>query len=232
MTPYYEDKRAGITIFLGDCFDVMAEGIGPAVDAVIMDPPYSIATQVAAGRENTVNLGDLSLQERLFRTLFDLTMSKSKTDGRHFVFADGTSYPVIFRAMYGRLSTALIVWDKGRIGMGREFRKSHELVMHAWSSETPIFSDGVGRPDVIRCAPVVDPVHPAEKPVGLLTELLRVCGPAVLDPFMGSGSTLVAAKATGRRAVGIDIEERYCEIAARRLAQENLFFGSGANRAE
>ena len=226
MRPYYE--HGGVTIFHGDCFDVMADGIGEAVDAVIMDPPYAVQTQISASRdrENISNLGDLSLQERVFRSLFDLTLAKSTTAGRHFVFADGTSYPTVFRAMYGRRLTALLVWDKGQIGMGREFRKSHELIMHAWSGETPIFGDGVGRSDVLHVSPVAlaARMHPAEKPVELLLELLRVCGNAVLDPFMGSGSTLVAAKQLGRRAIGIEIEEKYCEIAARRLSQETLNF--------
>jgi adenine-specific DNA-methyltransferase len=73
--------------------------------------------------------------------------------------------------------------------------------------------------------------HPAQKPLAMMNQIVRVSsrlGDLVLDPFMGSGTTLQAAKDLGRRAIGIEIEERYCEIAARRLEQEVLDFGDGA----
>ena len=64
--------------------------------------------------------------------------------------------------------------------------------------------------------------HPTEKPVGLMRWCIgRTRAPLVIDPFMGSGTTLVAAKSLGRRVIGIEIEERYCEIAAKRLVQES-----------
>ncbi len=68
--------------------------------------------------------------------------------------------------------------------------------------------------------------HPHTKPLDLMVQLLERClFSVVLDPFMGSGTTLLAAKMLGRRAIGIEIEERYCEIAAQRLSQEVFDFG-------
>jgi site-specific DNA-methyltransferase (adenine-specific) len=71
--------------------------------------------------------------------------------------------------------------------------------------------------------------HPCEKPLSMLTHMIEATsrpGDLILDPFAGSGSTLDAARMSGRRAVGIEVGERYCEIAARRLSQDTLFGGA------
>jgi site-specific DNA-methyltransferase (adenine-specific) len=208
------------TLYCGDALEILPS-LGRA-DAVIADPPYAIPTQVAQTRDVTRSIGDLSMIEASFRLLFDMTLRLTGSQGRHFVFADGSSYPVVFRAMFGKATSALLVWDKGRIGMGREFRKSHELVMHAWGADTPIAqADGVGYADILKCEPLSsdERVHPAQKPVPLIEALLRVCGRSIVDPFMGSGSSAVACINTGRKFTGIEIEPRYFDIACKRIEQ-------------
>jgi len=220
-------------LYLGDSIEILPSI--DSVDAVVTDPPYAIPTCVARGRDDTRNVGDLTIVEHAMRAYLGAATSRLRGSGRVFVFCDGNFYPIVFRVLYSQFTTALLVWDKGQIGMGREFRKSHELIVHGWTSDTPIFSDGVGRPDVFRVAPVSGSarVHPAEKPEPLLTEILRVCGDVVLDPFMGSGTTGVACAKLGRRFIGVEIHEPYFRIACRRIAdavnggvQPELFAGS------
>ena len=128
-------------------------------------------------------------------------------------------YPLFDRTM-------CVVWDKQSGGLGSGWRHSHELVVHgAWASTQ--YAEGFRR-NVLSYPRVREKlVHASEKPIELLGELIAAhVGDIVLDPYMGSGSTLVAAKQLGRRAIGIEIEERYCEIAAKRLSQEVLFGAS------
>jgi site-specific DNA-methyltransferase (adenine-specific) len=219
-------------LYLGDAAEIVPT-LG-RFDAVIADPPYAVPTIVATGRETTRNVGDLSMIEIAYRHHADMWADALGDDGRAFVFCDGASYPSVYRAMYGRYSAAALVWNKGRIGMGREFRKSHELIVHGWRDKTPIFADGVGRADILNHAPVPkdDRIHPAEKPVSLIAELLTVCGQRILDPFMGSGATGEACARAGKDFVGIEINREFFDIACRRIddaqRQGDMFQGVAA----
>ena len=120
-----------------------------------------------------------------------------------------------------------MVWDKGPAsGMGDltlPWKCSFELIWilgHGWVGRR---DEGVLRGHITVTWASKGRVHPNEKPVSLLRAILaKAPGETVLDLFAGSGTTLRAAKDLGRKAIGIEIEERYCEIAAKRLAQEVL----------
>ena len=120
----------------------------------------------------------------------------------------------------------VIVWDRGT---GLNFSSSFFLPKHEWICVfaregwglTDKSTSQIG--DVWRIAPENDTQHPAPFPLALPTTAIGATdAQLIVDPFMGSGTTLRAAKDLGRKAIGIEIEERYCEMAAKRMAQEVL----------
>jgi site-specific DNA-methyltransferase (adenine-specific) len=221
MKPYYE--HAGITIYHADCRELLPSL--DKVDVVVTDPPYFVPAVHHATREGTSkSWGNLSILEHFFRDTFREFPIKSS--GCAYVFCNGQSYPIMYRAAYDVFKNLnVLVWDKGNSINGYWWRHQHELIMFCTLQETPLHPTGDG--DVIEepCVPIHDRVHDAEKPLPLIKRFVAKGNhEIVLDPFMGSGTTLRAAKDLGRRAIGIEIEERYCEIAARRLDQEVLQF--------
>lgn len=126
----------------------------------------------------------------------------------------------------------IIIWERAG---GVNFAPTHYLPTHEWimvlaRPEWRLKSKGAsGVGDLWKVAQESNTAHPCPFPVGLPARAIESAGPStVLDPFMGSGTTLRAAKDAGVRCVGIDQSERYCEMAAKRLAQEVLDFGGAA----
>lgn len=234
MTPYYDED--GITIYHGDCLDVLPT-LGPA-DLIATDPPYGIG----------VNYGG-SFDDKRADYWSWLTAR---------ITASRAVAPVMaFTHRVAALSHLdgwdwVAVWNKP---MSCGVRVGNSPVLPHWE---PIFLYGIHSlgtsgssfmPDVITLNPERAPTggkrgvkgggwpgasaadHPTPKPLSLYVRLVDALCPAgglVVDPFMGSGTTLRAAKDTGRRAIGIEIEERHCEQAAKRLAQGVMDFGGAA----
>jgi len=243
-TPYYQDDN--VTLWHGDCLEVMSAMPDASVGTVLTDPPYSSGGR----RENS-----RSLRKSMTRTVEDddwIRGDAMSTPGfiwllrscgvqwRRILTPGGHVLSFIDWRMWANLAGALesadlrqhplIVWDKGRLGMGSIFRNQHELVVHM-TAGNPRDPQRRDVPNVLRVPPVRDGDHPTEKPAALLETLLSVVAPPglpVLDPFAGSGSTLYAARALGRPSVGIEADERYCEVIAKRLAQDVLDFGEAS----
>jgi DNA modification methylase len=117
----------------------------------------------------------------------------------------------------------MVVWDKVSYGLGNGFRAQHELICYASKGTPRVVSRSVG--NVLSFKRDENDDHPSPKPVGLIQKILEVVsqpGDLILDPFMGAGPTLRAAANLGRRAIGIELNERYCDVAARRLQQTVL----------
>ncbi len=223
MTPYYEDDA--VTIYHGDCRDVLPQLGG--VGLVVTDPPYVFGLASTDSEGKAGGWGDLMNNALFYGSwLRDCRKLTDARQGAAWVFNSWRSFPTLARASFeiGWSITSLLVWDKMWIGPGgsRGLRPSYELVALFAHHDFQIGDRGV--PDIWRhqWASQRPNGHPAEKPEALLGRLVRESGGdgAVLDPFAGSGSTLVAAKAEGRRAIGIEIEEKWCEIAAARCSQE------------
>lgn len=227
MKPYYEDRS--VTIYHGDALDVLP--LLRDVALVVTDPPYfQPATHYvpARGTKPIRSLGDTSVLEHAFRAWAD-ALDECTVDGAAlYLFCDGQSYPIIFRAFYSLGRVRPLVWDKVTSFNGYTWRHQHELI--AWIEPHGSTRVPTGDGDVLRERAVKqsDRLHPAEKPVPLLARLIAKHGGSVLDPFCGSGSTVRAARDLGRKAIGIEIEERYCEIAAERCAQDIMDFGEAA----
>ena len=230
MIPYYDDGN-GIQIYHGDCREILPT-LEP-VDLVLTDPPFFMPAthyQSRVGWQRT--WGDTSILKTFWEVVCDVTIPRMRKSSHLLTFCNHESYPVFYPVMYARFSyLKAIVWDKGHVGLGRIWRNQHELIIAARWDEAHETKDGKLRADVLKYSATrsSDRVHPVEKPPFLLADLIEPTTPegaVVLDPFMGSGTTLVAAKELHRRAIGCEIEEKYCEIAANRLAQGVLPYGT------
>jgi DNA modification methylase len=216
MTPYYTDSH--VTIYHGDCRDVL-----PSVcaDVVLTDPPYGIegAKGLGGKRQRGAYVSEFddapdyiaSVVVPVIETLIERIKCVVVTPGNR-CFA---SYP--------QPDSFGVFYQPAAVG----------LQAFGNVDAQPIFYYGtagggrMGKPCSFILTETPEPNgHPCPKPLKAWRKLLTTvtaAGQTVLDPFMGSGTTLVAAKQMGYRAIGIELEEQYCEIAVRRLAQGSLF---------
>jgi DNA modification methylase len=224
MTPYYEED--GIAIYHGDCREVLPRIAPPrtgsgSFDLLLTDPPYGIgADRGQAARANQQHGHALVASRDYGVTTWDDTTA----DEAVAIARACCRWQIIFGGNFYDLPPArcLLVWDKEN---GTNDYADCEI---AWTNlKKPVrrlayrwhgMLQEPGVPRTIR-------VHPTQKPEAVMRWALMQAPPeaqTILDPFMGSGTTLVAAKRLGRKAIGIEIEEKYCEIAAERLRQGAL----------
>ena len=226
MKPYYAD--ASVTIYHGDARDIMPTIRGG--DLVLTDPPYGISYQTA-WRSGTDPLrkkiaNDASLD--VVGQVWPLAMAALNEDRHWYAFASPRKIADAERVFLG--AKHILAWDKGDRGTVGDltcgFGEAWEAIFYGMKGRREL--RGKRPRTVVRhdWSGAMDPVHPTVKPVGLLIRLIEWstdAGELVIDPFMGSGTTLRAAKDIGRRAIGVELDERYCEVAAQRCSQETLF---------
>jgi DNA modification methylase len=232
--------RDGITIIHGDCREILLLLTPASIDLVVTDPPYGIAysTGYRAGvvRSSTRLVADLLVAPLLNDTAEALAPLLNDTAEALAPLLNDTAELYWFAAP-DRLDEVLpvlrrwdipnvLVWDKGNCAAGdlkTTYGQQWEAIVFARQGR-PALLGGRHR-DILRFSrgDTSAYLHPTQKPIPLLSYLIGRHPPGtILDPFMGSGTTLRAAKNLGRKAIGIEIEERYCEIAAKRLSQEVL----------
>ena len=241
MNSYYQDQSC--TIYHGDCREVLPK----TADATVTDPPYGtghyksdvVVLDAAMLAELPRPLCVFGYPERLVGLCVDAQETPDewitwwasnaaiKAFGVHGLLMESECVAVFGRHRFQtlrqeRTASSRAVLDKGYIGNDRLDigNPDSRRVGDVWTDAAP----GLAFNSHER-------LHPNQKPLSVLTRLVEgvtLPGDLVLDPFMGSGTTLRAAKDLGRKSIGIEIEERYCEIAAKRLAQEVLDFGGAA----
>lgn len=217
VTPYYD--HAGIQIYLGDCREILP-GLAK-VDVVITDPPYEI---VSTG-------GGIGAQRKYLADITGFTDGGFDSAllapfGDWVCFCSKAQLPGLIARAQQAHRWSLVTWNKPNPTplVNGNYLPDTEYIVHAFSKLYGGYSDRA-RFIVYPAEPKMD--HPNEKPLPVIEKMMRLAsaeGQTILDPFMGSGTTLVAAKNLGRKAIGIEIEEKYCEIAAKRLSQEVFDF--------
>lgn len=226
MKPYFE--RDGIVLYHADCLDVLPALGKDAADLIVTDPPYGQAYKSnRADRFDFIQGDDGTLNV----TAILNAACRCLRRGRHVYFFG----PTLDLSATTMTAAVELIWDKEILGTGNlqlPFGLSHEKItfaVHEISAANRAKGYGnltarLRKGSVLRCQKVQAAAtgrHPTEKPVPILRQIIEsssVMGETVLDPFAGSGSTLEAAYLEGRKAVGIEIEEGYCEVAAKRLA--------------
>jgi site-specific DNA-methyltransferase (adenine-specific) len=230
MSLYYQDDY--VTLYHGDCLTEHREWLD--ADVLVTDPPYGMAYVSSASKhkgKTAVIAGDGDTMAR--DGVLDAWGSRPG-------LAFGT-----WRTNKPASTRLTLTWDKGvSPGMGDlalpwGISTEEIYVIGSWPAikpggrvregGKPSRAASVLRVDTLNSQAIDRPDHPTPKPVPLMERLIEKCPPGTIaDPFAGSGATLVAAKNLGRKVIGVELEERYCEIIAKRCAQEVLDIFGGA----
>jgi len=218
IEPYYQDKW--VTIYHGDCREILPE-LPDRPDLVFTDPPY-ISSQLGRwGKLETMNgTDDYFWVLPSFREISRVMLPDSFLLS-FYGWRNADIFLWTWRAC-GLSPVSHIIWVKNNWGLGQFTRAQHEsayLLVKGKPKPAKVISDvlkweGERNKDII-----------AQKPINAVTPLLEALGGTLtLDPFLGSGTTVVACKKLNRRSIGIEIEEKYCEIAANRCRQSVMEF--------
>jgi len=240
--PYYKNRRG--QIYHGDCLDIMKEMADDSAEALVTDPPYCSGGRQQQGARNQIEksvrdewfMGDNMGVDSYVWWMREIAQEAIRivTPGSMaFVFTDWRQYTTLVNTWESARWTlrGAFVWDKAKGGaMGSYWRNNHE-----WAA---IFTKGKPRPLAHRSCfntwqgpKPQGGLHPTQKPLELMEYILGAVTPKparILDPFIGSGTTLLAACSTGHNFIGIEIDEAYVKKSIRRVES----YKSGLTEAE
>ncbi len=212
-TPYYQD--AFVRLYHGDCLEIDE---WQSADVLVTDPPYGVSYQSTMSKHGP---------SKLIANDSDVGARESVLD----VWGDKPA--IVFgtwKVKRPERVKNLLVWDKGAApGMGdlsMPWGHSHEEIYIFGRGFVGKRQSNVLHFDTLPPSANYRPEHPTPKPIGLMEDLIEKCPSAwvIADPFSGSGATLVAARNLARFAVGVEIDEQYCEMIAKRLSQDVFHF--------
>jgi site-specific DNA-methyltransferase (adenine-specific) len=230
VKPYYE--RGGVTIYQGDCLEVL-RALPSRIDAVVTDPPFAFAGGASNGRASPP---DAQFFEHWLGSVFVALHAATKPESAWMLWCDWRSAACYDRVLVrsaadgydARRVSQVLVHDRQMGGLGSPFRNQTDWIALVRGPRTD-FRERVPKttPNIFRSYWYYGKHdnHPSEKDPAVgaqLAQWISDPGDMVLDPFCGSGSILMGCRSVGRSAIGIEREERYCEIAAKRLSQEVL----------
>lgn len=218
-------------IIQGDCLEILKSFPSQSIDLIVTDPPYNMAYS-GRGKINLFdNFENDDLPESEHSAWFDDILSELyrvlKDNAGIYIYIDFRNYARIYPLVkkYFDIKNC-IVWDKESIGMGQCFRFQHEFCIYAQKG-TPVLNfekKNIG--DVWRFKREIEEYqHPTQKPLYAMYMPIvysSKVGDIILDPFVGSGTTAMAAKQLGRRYIGIEISDKYCEVARQRVGMQQL----------
>ena len=224
-----KEKIGDCTLYLGDCLDVLPKV--ERVDCVITDPPYGDGAGTGYGTLKKEILGndDPLLNAQMLRAAY----SCLRKNGTIYNFTNWKHQDFLrfYVERYTRLKMKhSVVWDKKGMKLGAAFRPQYEVILVLEKGKPHYQRKDFADVQCFSTIAHTASTHPHEKPIELLKGLLyhsSLPGETILDPFMGSGSTGVACARMGRKFIGIELDEKYFDMACQRIegaySQKDMF---------
>jgi len=223
MKAYYQDKW--VTIYNGDCREILPELAEKSMDLVLTDPPYGINMNKGYKKNTDRILGDDGFTVMVF--LDDILTEYRRVLNEHSAVYIFTRFDVMpywwFKCKNYFLLKNCITWDKGGGFTGDlegNYGNDSEMILYMAQGKHKLRGKREG--NIWQYPKCKLEYHETQKPESLISHIIEKSSDvdmAVLDPFLGSGTTCYCAKKLNRKSIGIEIEERYCEIAANRCRQ-------------